>query len=117
MRQIHDTNTSVPLRKPHPAAKLVMSLCKNDIIELSNGTMRELCRVASFSTTNNKIDIRPIYASDTIAAWKKDTNIHLTSSFWPHDCEGQFYKSINMLFSEYQIKRVNITVDGRLFYR
>jgi hypothetical protein len=119
MRQAFDGDDSAPIRKPplHPGKKLVMRLCKNDIIELSNETTRELCRIAGFSTTNNRIDIRPIYASDTIAAWMEDTNTHLTSSFWPRNCEGHFFKSINALFNEYQIRLVNITVDGRLFYR
>lgn len=104
-------------RHEHSAAKLVMRLCKNDIIELSSGTTRELCRVAGFSTTDNRIDIRPICAGDSIAAWIRDTNIHLTSSFWPHNCEGHFFKSINTLFNENKIRLVIITVDGRLFYR
>lgn len=117
MRQLVNKDSSTPIRKPHPAAKLVMSLCKNDVIELSNATIREFCRIAGYSTTNNGIDIRPIYASDTIAAWMKDTNIHLTSSFWPLDWERQFFKSINSLFNEYHIRLLNITVDGRLFYR
>jgi CRISPR-associated endonuclease Csn1 len=105
------------LRKPHPAAKLVMSIYKNDIIELSQGQERELCRVAGYATTQNSIDIRPIYASETIAAWFKDTNTSLTSSFWPRDCKSQNFRSINMLFNEYLVKLVKITVDGRLFYR
>jgi hypothetical protein len=94
-----------------------MRLCKNDIIALSNETKQKLCRIAGFSTTQNKIDIRPLYASDTIAAWKKDTNINLCSAFWPSDIDGQYFKSINTLFNEYQIKLVKITVDGRLIYR
>jgi CRISPR-associated endonuclease Csn1 len=117
MRRLADKENSAPVRKPHPAAKLVMSLCKNDVIELSNETVREFCRIAGFSTTNNRVDIRPIYASDTIAAWMKDTNIHFTSPFWPHDCEGQLFRSINTLFSDYQVKQIKITVDGRFFYR
>jgi hypothetical protein len=101
----------------HPAAKFIMSLCKGDVIELSGKSGKELCRISGFSTTQNKIDIRPIYASNTIAEWIKETHIKLTSSFWPADCEGQYFKSINMVFTEYQIKLINITVDGRLFYR
>ena len=101
----------------HPAAKLIMSLCKNDIIELSNDVTREFCRIAGYSTTQNKVDIRPLYASDTIAAWMKDTSTRLTSAFWPSNREGQNYKSINMLFTTYQIKLVKITVDGRVIYR
>ena len=104
-------------RHEHPAAKMILQLCKNDIILLSNEKNQEFCRIAGFSTTQNKIDIRPLYASDTIAAWKKDTNIKLCSSFWPKDVEGQNFKSINVLFSEYEIKLVKITVDGRPNYR
>ena len=115
-QQLHGDN-EVYLKKPHPAAKLIMSLCKNDIITLSNETEQELCRIAGFATTRNKIDIRPLYASDTIAIWKKDTNINLCSDFWPSDIDGQNFKSINVLFNEYKIKLVKITVDGRIIYR
>jgi len=116
-QQLHGDN-AVSLHKPHSAAKLIISLCKNDIITLSNEEEeQELCRIAGFSTTNNCIDIRPLYASDTIAAWKKNTNINLCSAFWPSNVEGQYFKSINALFNEYKIKLVKITVDGRLIYR
>jgi CRISPR-associated endonuclease Csn1 len=115
-QQLHGED-AVSLQKPHPAAKLIMSLCKNDIVALSNETEQEFCRIAGFSTTQNKVDIRPLYASDTIAAWKKNTNINLCSCFWPSDIEGQYFKSINSLFNEYEIKLVKITVDGRLIYR
>jgi CRISPR-associated endonuclease Csn1 len=117
MRQKLHGEDKLALRKPHPAAKLIMSLCKNDVVELKKGKEQELCRITGFSTTQNKIDIRPLYASDTIAAWKKDTHINLTSAFWPSDIEGHYFKSINVLFNEYEIKQVKITVDGRLSYR
>jgi CRISPR-associated endonuclease Csn1 len=112
-------NTKAFPRHPHPAAKLIMSLCKDDIIEVEvSNVSRELCRVAGFSTTQNCIDIRPIYASDTIAAWMKNTNIKLTSSFWPRDIKGQqFFKSINVLFGENKVRQAKITADGRIFYR
>jgi hypothetical protein len=115
-QQLHGDDTA-SLRKPHPAAKLIMSLCKNDVVKLSNENVKEFCRIAGFSTTQNKIDIRPLYASDTIAAWKKDTHINLTSAFWPSDTEGHYFKSINVLFNEYEIKQVKISVDGRLSCR
>jgi hypothetical protein len=117
MQQLANKNNTSPLKKPHPAAKLMMSLCKNDIIELSNGTTRELCRIAGFSTTNNQIDIRPIYASEDIVAWFRDTNTYLVSSFWPRIQKRQYFKSINILFNHYQVRRAIITVDGRLNYR
>jgi len=104
-------------RHDHPAAKLIMRLCKNDIILLQNDNEQEFCRIAGFSTTQNKIDIRPIYASDTIASWKINTNINFSSDFWLSNIEGHNFKSINVLFNEYKIKLVKITVDGKLIYR
>jgi CRISPR-associated endonuclease Csn1 len=104
-------------RHEHHAAKLVMRLCKNDIVLISNDTVQEFCRIAGFSTTQNKIDIRPIYASDSIADWKKNTNDNLTTTFWPLDVEGQYFKSINVLFTEFRINLIKIAVDGRVIYR
>jgi CRISPR-associated endonuclease Csn1 len=103
-------------RKPHPAAKFVMSLYKNDIIEISeqNGLRPELCIIAGYSTTRNNVDIQPIYSTNTIQGWKENTNQKVTSAFWPIQCKGQFFKSINTLFSEYTIQKVKVSVDGRL---
>jgi len=101
----------------HPAAKFVVRLFKNDIILLSNDKEREFCRVAGFSTTQNKVDIYPLYASNSIAAWKKNTNNHLASNFWSSGIEGHNFKSINVLFSEFEVKLVKITVDGRVIFR
>jgi len=104
-------------RHEHPAAKLIMRLCKSDIILLSNGKEQEFCKVAGYSTTQNKIDIQPLYASDSIAAWKKNTNINLTSAFWLSGIEGHNFKSINVLFNDFEVKLVKITVDGRVIFR
>jgi CRISPR-associated endonuclease Csn1 len=117
MRQKLLGKNMISLRKPHPAAKLIMSLCKNDVVKLSNENVQEYSRIAGFSTTQNKVDIRPLYASDTIAAWRQDTNSNLTSAFWPSEIKGQYYKSINVLFNGYEIKLVKITVEGRVLYR
>ena len=51
-------------RPIHPAAKYITRLFKNDLIELDEGGKPEILRVAGFSTTNNKIDLRPQYATD-----------------------------------------------------
>ena len=117
MQQVLKERNILSLRKPHPAAKYIIRLCKSDIILLIKGKEKEFCRISGFSTTQNKIDIRPIYASDTIAAWKKNTHNNLTSAFWSVDIESQNFKSINVLFNDYGIKLIKITVDGRLIYR
>ena len=118
MRQKLQGEDKSLLQKPHPAAKLIMTLCKNDIISLSNDTSQEFCRVAGLNAAHKSIDIRPIYASDTIANWKKDTNSNITSFFWPSEFKGkQFEKAINGLFNTYEIQLEKITVDGRPIYR
>ena len=55
--------------------------------------------------------------TDTSYNKKKDTNIHLTSAFWPNDAKAQYFKSINVLFNEYEIKQIKITIDGKQIYR
>jgi CRISPR-associated endonuclease Csn1 len=113
-----EAEKSVSEGKPHPSAKFIMSLYKGDVIELSNGIIKELCLVKAFSTTQNKIDIRPIYAGGSISDWFKNTKEKLTSPFFPRDNKmEQNYKSINVLFSEYRVRLANITVDGRIFYQ
>ncbi|MCE1169693.1 MAG: hypothetical protein LWX70_16560, partial [Sphingobacteriia bacterium] len=111
------TTPTSSIKKPHPAAKLVMSLYKNDIVEISSSHRRELCRIAGYSTTQNKIDIKPIAAADSIADWMRDTKRELTSSFCSPDCKEHNFKSINMLFTTYAVRQVNVSIDGRLNIR
>jgi CRISPR-associated endonuclease Csn1 len=108
---------SLHKQKPHKAAKLIMRLCKDDVVKLSSDNVQEFCRIAGFSATDDRIDIQPIYASDTIADWIENTHINLTSAFWPSSNKGHYYKKINALFNDYEIKQVKITVDGRFSYR
>lgn len=77
--------------KPHPAAKKLMRLFKNDMVMLTdeNGNER-LVRVADFSATDNRIDIRP----------------HTESS------SKQNYKTIPVLMKSFSMRKVNVTVDG-----
>lgn len=44
-------------KKPHPAAKFVTRLFKNDLVAFDDGGMTVVRRVAGFSTTNNKLDV------------------------------------------------------------
>jgi hypothetical protein len=105
--------------KPHPSAKFVMSLFKGDVIQIKktdSSDFKEFAKIAGYSTTQNKIDIQSIYSAGNLSEWLSSTNSHLVSTFWP-DTSGQNHKSINSLFSEYEIKLAKITVDGRCFIR
>jgi len=75
----------------HPAAKFITRLFKNDMIELENNGERKIMRVAGFSTTNNRIDIRPQYDTDG----------------------GQQYISLNVL-KNMSLRKLHIHPDGQL---
>lgn len=51
--------------KIHPAAKYIMRLYKNDLVELDTTDGPTIMRVGGFSTTNNKIDLRPQLAANS----------------------------------------------------
>jgi CRISPR-associated endonuclease Csn1 len=51
--------------KPHPAARFVMRLFKNDLVAIDDGGQTTILRVAGFSTTNNKLDLRPFVAAES----------------------------------------------------
>jgi CRISPR-associated endonuclease Csn1 len=73
----------------HPAAKFITRLFKNDMVALKEGDQVKILRVAGFSTTNNKIDLRPQYETDG----KRE------------------YISINKLQQTYQ-RRLSVSEDG-----
>ncbi len=51
-------------KRPHPAAKFVMRVYKNDLVSYRDGGQTPVMRVAGFSTTNNKLDLKPHHLAD-----------------------------------------------------
>ena len=78
-------------KKPHPAAKFVCRLHKNDMIAYEEGTEMRIMRVAGFSTTNNKLDVVPHFVADP----------------------AQRHVSINQLGIR-GIRKLHVTADGRV---
>ena len=77
--------------KPHPAARKIMRLFKNDMVMLTDARgVEQLTRVAGYSTTVNALDVRP----------------HTESG------SKQNFKSIVGLMEKMQMKKVHLTVDG-----
>lgn len=110
---MNERKLDIELIKPHPAAKRMMTLYKNDTIAIAtdDGKSSVFARIVGFSTTQNKLDIRPIFASEDCFTWLEYTNVRLLDSYWSKQ-KGQNYKSINALFSESTISIVRITPDG-----
>ena len=78
-------------RKPHPAAKFIGRFFKNDLVAYDEDGRRLLCRVAGFSTTNNKLDVVPHNIADP----------------------GRSYVSINVLGAK-GLRKLNVLPDGRV---
>jgi len=78
-------------KKPHPAAKYITRVFKDDLIELGAPGSGEILKVAGFSTTNNKLDVRPPEVAQS----------------------KQIYKSINQLAAD-GLRRLYVSPDGRV---
>ncbi|MBF0251078.1 MAG: type II CRISPR RNA-guided endonuclease Cas9 [Alphaproteobacteria bacterium] len=78
-------------KKPHPAARFVTRLFKDDVIAYEDGGRTQVMRVGGFSTTNNKLDVR----------------LHSAA------LADQNYVSINVL-GEKGLRKLYVTPDGRI---
>lgn len=77
-------------KRPHPAAKYIMRLFKDDIVGYRDGGQTAIMRIGGFSTTNNKLDLKPQEATDA----------------------PRRYVSINTLCAS-GLYKLNLSVDGR----
>ncbi|MBT6222055.1 MAG: hypothetical protein HOI45_20255 [Rhodospirillaceae bacterium] len=89
-----ETGTGEPdkaVKKPHPAAKFVMRLFKNDTVAFTEHGQQRIMRVAGFSTTNNKLDLKPQELTDA----------------------PQRHISINVLVQA-DLRQIHMTPDGQM---
>jgi CRISPR-associated endonuclease Csn1 len=122
-KQAYDVAKGQVLSRPkefHPTSKRIMTLYKGDIIKIiPKDGQPYLVKIAGYSTTANKIDIQPIYASGSLGEWKTSMNAQNTpnSEVWNNIAvNGQNYISINVLFSQNQIELVKINPIGRMVH-
>lgn len=100
--------------KPHPAAKEICLLHKDDYLEFSDNGKMYLCRIAGYAATNNKLDIRPIYAVSYCADWIYSTNEEMLTGYWKPS-PGQNWVSVNVLFEKLKASSVVVSPIGRVF--
>jgi len=103
---------SVP-RKPHPAARRLMRLHKNDTIRVEGEKYCLIYRIAGFSTKANKLDIQPIYAGNE--SWFENTNPKSLDVSYPSPKKSrpQCFKSVNSLWHKHsRITRIIVRCDG-----
>ena len=100
--------------KPHPAAKEICIVHKDDYLEFTENGKLLKCRIAGFSATNNCLDIRPIYAVNNCADWIYSTNENMLEKGWKVQ-KGQNFISVNILFGVKNAKPITVNPIGRVF--
>lgn len=99
--------------KPHPAAKQICMLHKDDYLEFTDNGKMYLCRIAGYAATNNKLDIRPTNSISYCADWIYSTNETMLSSYWKPS-PGQNWISVNVLFSQLQAHPITVSPIGKI---
>lgn len=105
--------------KPHPAAKKVGTIYKNDVLYIQPKEEQKkgyYALVAGYSATQNKIDIRPLNAVNTIPSWFDSVSLDSVSNIaeWGKCSGSQNFKSINAIYTDNKVKTVKITPDGKI---
>ncbi len=99
---------------PHPAAKYLGILHKNDYLEFTDDGKMYKCRVAGFAATDNRLDIRPICSVTNCADWIISTNENMLEFCWKLQ-KTQNWVSVNVLFCEKQAHFITVNPIGRVF--
>ena len=92
-------------------AKKICVLHKNDYLEFSKDGNFYKCRIAGFSATQNKVDIRPIYAVTDCSDWLQTTAHTMTEPCWKNQ-KNQNFISVNILFSTMEAKAITVSPIG-----
>jgi CRISPR-associated endonuclease Csn1 len=98
----------------HPAAKKICELYKDDYIEFSENGIWKKARVAGYSATQNKLDIRPVYAANDVRDWVIATSELMSESGWK-EIKGSYFNSVNVLFGEKSARKITVNPIGKVF--
>ncbi len=104
-----DKNKQAIEEKPHPSAKKICQLHKNDYIEFSQDGIWKKARIAGYSATRNKMFIQPIYSANTTKDWIIATNEIVLEKGW-QDSSGEI--SVNVLFGKLKAKKITVSPIG-----
>jgi len=112
--EVDENNQPKVENKPHPAAKKIGLIHKNDCIEFVDNGVWYKARIAGYAATNNKLDIRPINSVQYCADWLISTSDIMTESCWKHST-GHNWISVNVLFGEKQARFITVNPIGKVF--
>ena len=112
--EVDENNQPKVENKPHPAAKKIGIVHKNDCIEFVYNGVWYKARVAGYSASQNKLDCRPIYSVTDSNDWLIATADNMTESCWKLQ-KSQNFISINVLFGEKQARFITVNPIGKVF--
>ena len=96
-------------RRPHPAAKKLMRLYKQDTIAIQEDDGWKYYQIKGYATTTGKIDIVPIWQSD--GDWSEKTNRQSLPSVYPRT-KAQNHVAINAIWQRSKVKNITVHYDG-----
>ncbi|MDR3246727.1 MAG: type II CRISPR RNA-guided endonuclease Cas9, partial [Prevotellaceae bacterium] len=105
--------------KPHPAAKRICQLHKDDYIEFREGGIWKKAKIAGFSATRNNLDIRPIYATAAVSDWIIATSENMLDKkskdgeHWKVQ-SSQYFVSVNVLFGALSARYITVSPIGEV---
>lgn len=100
--------------QPHPAAKKICVLHKNDYLEFVDNGNWYKCRIAGLNAASGRFDIRPVYAVTDCKDWIISTNEAVLEHYW-NPQKGQNFISISVLFGEKFARPITVNPIGRVF--
>ena len=114
----HETGKLKEYPKPHPAARKILTLYKDDVIRLypNDGSNPYYAVCSGFSTTQNKVDLQPVQSAESIEKWIERTSPDVIDDYerWFNRPAGHNFFSINSLFHNNRIAVVKVSPDGRI---
>jgi CRISPR-associated endonuclease Csn1 len=112
--EVDEKNQPKEEKKPHPAAKKLGIIHKNDCIEFVDNGIWYKARIAGYSASQNKLDYRPIYAVTDCNDWIIATSDKMTETCWKQQ-KGHNFISVNVLFGEKQARIITVNPIGRVY--
>lgn len=112
--EVDENNQPKVEKKPHPAAKKIGIIHKNDCIEFVDNGVWYKARVAGLHGADGRIDYRPIFSVTDCNDWLIATADNMTESCWKLQ-KSQNFISINVLFGEKQARFITVNPIGKVF--
>jgi CRISPR-associated endonuclease Csn1 len=120
VRRTETDKNGVPIdNKPHPAARKICILFKNDYIEFAENGVWKKAKIAGYSATRNNLDIRPIYAANDVKDWIIATSEQMLDpkktekEHW-RKLAGSYFVSVNVLFGELSAHKITVSPIGEV---